>query len=83
MTTGFFGDITSIPFEGPSSTNPLAFKHYDPNEMVAGKRMEDHLRFAICYWHSFCCRAMTRLAARPLIAPGFQTVCLIQWLRPN
>lgn len=54
MTTGFFGDITSIPFEGPSSTNPLAFKHYDPNEMVAGKRMEDHLRFAICYWHSFC-----------------------------
>ncbi|MBL4725906.1 MAG: xylose isomerase, partial [Rhizobiaceae bacterium] len=54
MSTGFFGDVTTIPFEGPESTNPLAFKHYDPNEMVAGKRMEDHLRFAVAYWHSFC-----------------------------
>ncbi|MFK5980537.1 MAG: xylose isomerase, partial [Rhizobiaceae bacterium] len=54
MSTGFFGDITTIPFEGPESKNPLAFKHYDPNEVIAGKRMEDHLRFAIAYWHSFC-----------------------------
>ena len=54
MPTGFFGDISTIPFEGPDSTNPLAFRYYDPNEMVAGKRMEDHLRFAVCYWHSFC-----------------------------
>ncbi|MEM8748909.1 MAG: xylose isomerase [Pseudomonadota bacterium] len=54
MTTGFFGDITSIPFEGSDSTNPLAFRYYNPDEMVAGKRMEDHLRFAVCYWHNFC-----------------------------
>ncbi|MCJ8309308.1 MAG: xylose isomerase [Rhizobiaceae bacterium] len=54
MSTGFFGDISSIPFEGPESTNPLAFRHYDPNEVVMGKRMEDHLRFAVCYWHNFC-----------------------------
>ena len=54
MPTGFFGDISTITFEGPDSTNPLAFRYYDPNEMVAGKRMEDHLRFAVCYWHSFC-----------------------------
>jgi xylose isomerase len=53
MTTGFFGDITSIDYEGPDSTNPLAFRHYNPDEIVAGKRMEDHLRFAVCYWHSF------------------------------
>jgi len=53
MSTGFFGDLTEIPFEGPDSRNPLAFRHYDPNEVVAGKRMEDHLRFATCYWHSF------------------------------
>ncbi len=53
MNTGFFGDITSIPFEGEQSTNPLAFRHYNPDEMVAGKRMEDHLRFAVCYWHNF------------------------------
>ncbi len=54
MTTGFFGDITSIPFEGPQSTNSLAFRHYNPDEVVMGKRMEDHLRFAVCYWHNFC-----------------------------
>ncbi|MGB7334520.1 MAG: xylose isomerase [Salaquimonas sp.] len=54
MTTGFFGDITEIPHEGMESTNPLAFKHYHPDEVVLGKRMEDHLRFAVCYWHNFC-----------------------------
>ena len=53
MTTGFFGNIEKIPFEGPDSANPLAFRHYNPDEMVMGKRMEDHLRFAICYWHNF------------------------------
>lgn len=53
MSTGFFRDITEIPFEGADSTNPLAFRHYNPDEIVMGKRMEDHLRFATCYWHSF------------------------------
>jgi xylose isomerase len=53
VSTGFFGAIDKIPFEGKDSTNPLAFRFYDPNEMVLGKRMEDHLRFAVCYWHSF------------------------------
>ncbi len=53
MTTGFFGDITSIDYEGPESRNSLAFRHYNPDEIVAGKRMEDHLRFAVCYWHNF------------------------------
>ena len=53
MTTGFFGDIKPIKYEGPESTNPLAYRFYNKDEMVAGKRMEDHLRFAIAYWHSF------------------------------
>jgi xylose isomerase len=53
MSTGFFGDITRIEYEGPDSTNPLAFRFYNPDEMVMGKRMEDHLRFAVAYWHSF------------------------------
>ncbi|MEM7464603.1 MAG: xylose isomerase [Pseudomonadota bacterium] len=53
MTTGFFGDISKIPFEGADSQNMLAFHHYDPDEIVMGKRMEDHLRFAVCYWHNF------------------------------
>ncbi len=50
----YFNAISPIAFEGTASTNPLAFKWYDKNRIVAGKRMEDHLRFAVCYWHSFC-----------------------------
>lgn len=51
--TRFFGDIPCIKYEGTDSTNPLAFHHYDADEVVMGKRMEDHLRFAVAYWHSF------------------------------
>ena len=54
MSTGFFGDAKPATFEGPESANPLAFRHYNADEMVMGKRMEDHLRFAAAYWHSFC-----------------------------
>ncbi|MGV1751847.1 xylose isomerase [Agrobacterium sp. CG674] len=53
MKTGFFGDIQKIKYEGPDSTNPLAFRHYNPDEIVGGKRMEEHLRFAVAYWHTF------------------------------
>ncbi|KNG93761.1 xylose isomerase [Pseudaestuariivita atlantica] len=51
--TDFFKGIDAISYEGADSTNPLAYRHYDPDEVVAGKRMEDHLRFAVAYWHSF------------------------------
>lgn len=53
MSTGFFGDIAPVKYEGPDSDNPLAYRHYNPDEKVMGKRMEDHLRFAVAYWHSF------------------------------
>ena len=53
MTTGFFGDIGRIEYQGPESVDPLAFRHYDANEIVMGKRLEEHLRFAVCYWHNF------------------------------
>lgn len=53
MSTGFFGDIAKIEHEGPDSTSALAFRHYDADERVAGKRLEEHLRFAVCYWHNF------------------------------
>lgn len=49
----FFSTNQPIPFEGADSTNPLAFRYYNPDEIVMGKRMEDHLRFAVCYWHNF------------------------------
>ncbi|MDH3753739.1 MAG: xylose isomerase [Acidimicrobiia bacterium] len=52
--TDFFTSVPErIGFEGPESDNALAFRWYDADRVVAGRRMEDHLRFAVCYWHSF------------------------------
>ena len=51
--TDFFKSIAPIQFEGTESTNEFAFRHYDADEVILGKRMEDHLRFAVAYWHSF------------------------------
>jgi xylose isomerase len=48
----FFPGIPKIQYEGPSSKNPLAFKHYNPDELVEGKSMKDHLRFSVTYWHT-------------------------------
>lgn len=48
-----FPNIASIRYEGPKSRNPLAFKHYNAEEVVAGKTMREHLRFAVVYWHTF------------------------------
>ena len=50
----YFSDVDKIPFEGPRSSNPLAFRYYDPERMVAGKSLRDHFKFACAYWHSFC-----------------------------
>ncbi len=50
----YFKGIEDIKFEGVTSNNPLAFKHYDANKVVAGKTMKEHFKFAISYWHTFC-----------------------------
>jgi xylose isomerase len=53
MTESYFGSIASIPFEGPDTDNPLAYRYYDKRRLVLGKTMEAQLRPAVCYWHSF------------------------------
>lgn len=50
----YFPGIEKIKYEGPDSKNPLAFKWYDENRVVAGKTLKEHLRFAVAYWHTFC-----------------------------
>lgn len=50
----YFKGIPKIAFEGKTSDNPLAFKYYNPDQVVAGKTMREHFKFAIAYWHSFC-----------------------------
>jgi len=57
LTTGdkeYFKGIGEIRYEGKDSDNPLAFKYYDPKRKVGRKTMEEHFRFAIAYWHTFC-----------------------------
>ena len=50
----YFKGIGKIAYEGKGSDNPLSFKFYNPEQIVGGKSMKDHLRFSIAYWHSFC-----------------------------
>ncbi len=50
----YFSGIGTIPFEGRDSDNPLAFKVYEADRRIGGKTMAEHLRFAVCYWHTFC-----------------------------
>ncbi len=54
MATDFFADIPAIRFKGPDTDDELAYRWYDKDRVVLGKRMEDQLRFAVCFWHTFC-----------------------------
>ena len=53
-TKEYFKGISKIQFEGKESDNPMAFKYYNPDQLIAGKTMREHFRFAIAYWHTFC-----------------------------
>lgn len=53
-STAYFPEVEKITYEGRESDNPLAFKWYNPSQKVGDKTMEEHMRFAVAYWHSFC-----------------------------
>jgi len=67
----FFKGIEKIKYEGPDSTNPLAFHYYDKDEVVMGKRMEDHLRFAVAYWHTFAFDGLDAFGGRSFDRPWY------------
>ncbi|AJE47603.1 xylose isomerase [Celeribacter indicus] len=69
--TEFFKGIPKISYEGPESRNEFAFRHYDPDALVMGKRMEDHLRFAVAYWHSFAYEGGDPFGGRTFDRPWF------------
>ena len=70
----YFKGIGEIQYEGKDSDNPLAFKYYNPEQMVAGKTMREHFKFAVAYWHTFCGQG-----ADPF-GPGTQN---FPWDRPS
>ncbi len=64
-----FPEVDKIPYEGPTSKNPLAYRWYDENEVVEGKTMKDHLRFSIVYWHTFRGTGADPFGAGTMIRP--------------
>ena len=69
--TDFFKNIQPIKFEGLETANEFAFRHYNPDEVVLGKRMEDHMRFAVAYWHSFAYQGGDPFGGQTLDRPWF------------
>ena len=72
----FFKGIEKIKYEGTSSQNPLAFRWYNENQVVAGKTMKAHFRFACAYWHSFCGSGADPLVSQHICLSGIQNLIL-------
>ena len=70
--TDFFKGIKPVKFEGPNSRNPLAYRFYDKDEKVLGKRMEDHIRPAIAYWHTFAWEGGDPFGGRTFDRPWYK-----------
>ena len=65
----YFNNISKVEYEGDQSTNPYAFKFYNPTEVVAGKTMEEHLRFAMAYWHTLTAGGSDPFGADTAVRP--------------
>jgi xylose isomerase len=70
--TSCFATIEPVRYAGPDSTDPLSFRFYDKDRIVLGKRMEDHLRFAVAYWHTFCGTGLDIFGEGTYQRPWFQ-----------
>jgi xylose isomerase len=69
MSKTYFPGIEKIKFEGKGSKNPFAFKYYNPDQVVAGKAMKDHFKFAIAYWHTFCATGADPFGPGTMVRP--------------
>lgn len=72
MSADYFADFQTVRYEGPDSMADLAYRWYDKDRLVMGKRMEDHLRFAVCMWHTFCWPGSDVFGAGTFIRPWLQ-----------
>lgn len=72
----YFNNVNKIEFEGSKSTNPYAFKFYNPKEVVAGKTMEEHLRFAMAYWHTLTAGGSDPFGADTAVRPWGNYSCM-------
>lgn len=72
MSRSYFDTIAPIAYRGPGSTDPLSFRWYDKDRRVLGKRMEEHLRFAVCYWHNFVWTGLDPFGGATFQRPWFE-----------
>ena len=64
-----FPEISKIKYEGPDSTNPLAFRYYNPDEVIEGKTMRDHLRFSCAFWHTMRMNGVDPFGSATMLRP--------------
>ncbi len=69
--SGFFAGVDKVAFKGPDSDDPMAYRFYEPDRVVLGKRMADHLRIAVCYWHSFAWPGSDPFGGQTFVRPWF------------
>jgi xylose isomerase len=72
MSSSYFQGIAPIRYEGPDTENPLAYRYYDKDRQVLGKSMAEHLRIAVCYWHSFAWGGQDIFGAGTFDRPWFK-----------
>ncbi|RDL45489.1 xylose isomerase [Marinomonas piezotolerans] len=77
----FFQNVPHIKYEGANSSNPFAFKHYDADKVLMGKSMAEHLRMAVCYWHSFCWQGSDVFGANTFDRPWYKATSEIEAAR--
>ncbi len=70
----YFNNVKKIKFEGSSSKNPLAFKYYNPEEVILGKKMKDHLKFAMAYWHTITFAGIDQFGGETMDRPWDEAV---------
>ncbi|MFZ5675506.1 MAG: xylose isomerase [Pseudomonadota bacterium] len=68
----FYSVNEPVKYEGPESRNPLAFRYYDPKRKLLGKSMAEHLRFAVCYWHTLCWPGLDPFGGETFLRPWHQ-----------
>jgi xylose isomerase len=69
--SNFFENVNTVKYEGPESTNPFAYRFYNPDEMILGKTMKEQLRLTVCYWHTFGWVGSDQFGSGSFIRPWF------------
>lgn len=78
MAKQYFPEIGKIPFEGKESKNPMAFHYYNPEQVVAGRKMKDWLRFSMAWWHTLCAEGADQFGGGTKQFPWNESACPIE-----